>query len=103
MHYIVFLLFLIMSAGCVTTGSTIGTIPEVAIVTLPVSNSPIPPNWVLGREHHLYAHAQYLVGVGFSNKNTVSASESARAELAKNIRFKLASVMKDYNSNDGLL
>ena len=29
MHYIVLLLFLIMSAGCVTTGSTIGTIPEV--------------------------------------------------------------------------
>ena len=84
MHYIVFLLFLIMSAGCVTTGSTIGTIPEVESerVIQPVSNSPIPPNWVLGREHHLYAHAQYLVGVGFSNKNTVSASESARAELA---------------------
>ena len=90
-----------MSAGCVTTGSTIGTIPEVEAVIQPVSNSPEPPNWVLGREHKLYAHAQYLVGVGFSNKNTVTASESARAELAKNIRFKLASVMKDYNSNDG--
>ena len=101
MHYIVLLLFLIMSAGCVTTGSTIGTIPEVEAVIQPVQNSPEPPNWVLGREHKLYAHAQYLVGVGFSNKNTVTASESARAELAKNIRFKLASVMKDYNSNDG--
>ena len=101
MHYIVLLLFLIMSAGCVTTGSAIGTIPEVEIVTQSVPNSPEPPNWVLGREHKLYAHAQYLVGVGFSNKNTVTASESARAELAKNIRFKLASVMKDYNSNDG--
>ena len=101
MHYIVLLLFLIMSAGCVTTGSTIGTIPEVEAVTQLVQNSPEPPNWVLGREHKLYAHAQYLVGVGFSNKNTVTASESARAELAKNIRFKLASVMKDYNSNDG--
>ena len=101
MHYIVLLLFLIMSAGCVTTGSTIGTIPEVEAVTQLVQNSPEPPNWVLGREHKLYAHSQYLVGVGFSNKNTVTASESARAELAKNIRFKLASVMKDYNSNDG--
>ena len=101
MHYIFLLLLLIMSAGCVTTGSTIGTIPEVEAVIQPVSNSPKPPNWVLGREHKLYAHAQYLVGVGFSNKNTVTASESARAELAKNIRFKLASVMKDYNSNDG--
>ena len=101
MHYIVFLLFLIMSTGCVTTGSAIGTIPEVEIVTQSVPNSPEPPNWVLGREHQLYAHAQYLVGVGFSNKNTVSASESARAELAKNIRFKIQSLMKDYSSNDG--
>ena len=66
MHYIVFLLFLIMSAGCVTTGSMIGIIPEVEPVIQPVSNSPIPPNWVLGREHQLYAHAQHLVGVGFS-------------------------------------
>ena len=82
MHYIFLLLLLIMSAGCVTTGSTIGTIPEVEAVIQPVSNSPKPPNWVLGREHKLYAHAQYLVGVGFSNKNTVTASESARAELS---------------------
>jgi len=101
MHYIVLLLFLIMSAGCVTTGSTIGIKPKVEIVTQPVQNSPEPPNWVLGREHIQYAHAQYLVGVGFSNKNTVSASESARAELAKTIRFKLSAMMKDYNSNDG--
>ena len=101
MHYIVLLLFLIMSAGCVTTGSTIGTIPEVEIVTQPVSNSPEPPDWILGRGHKQFTHAQYLVGIGFSDRNTVSASESARAELAKNIRFKIASIMKDYNSNDG--
>ena len=101
MHYIFLLLFLIMSAGCVTTGSTIGTIPEVEIVTQPVSNSPEPPGWVMGREHQKFAQAHYLVGVGFSSKNTVSASESARAELAKTIRFKIASIMKDYNSNDG--
>jgi len=102
MHYIVLLLFLIMSAGCVTTAnSTIGTIPEVESVAQPVSNSPKPPDWILGRGHKQYTHAQYLVGIGFSNKNTVSASESARAELSKNIRFKIASIMKDYNSNDG--
>jgi len=77
MHYIVFLLFLIMSAGCVTTASTIGTIPEVESVIQPVSNSPEPPGWVLGRGHQKFAQAHYLVGVGFSSKNTVSASESA--------------------------
>ena len=48
MHYIVLLLFLIMFAGCVTTGSTIGIKPKVEIVTQPVQNSPEPPNWVLG-------------------------------------------------------
>ncbi len=102
MHYILLLLFLIMPAGCVTTGSTIGTIPKVEVVgTIPVANSPEPPNWVLGREHDKYRHAQYLVGIGFSEKNTVSASESARAELSKSIRFKIASIMKDYTSNDG--
>ncbi len=100
MHYI--MLFLIMLSGCVTTGgSTIGSIPEVESVIQLVQNSPEPPDWVLGREHNKFVHAQYLVGVGFSGKNTVSASESARAELSKNIRFKIASVMKDYNSNDG--
>ena len=100
MHYI--MLFLIMfSAGCVTTSSTIGTIPEVESVAQPVLNSPEPPGWVLGRGHKQYTHAQYLVGVGFSKENTVSASESARAELSKNIRFKIAATMKDYNSNDG--
>ena len=102
MHYIVLLLFLIMSAGCVTTAnSTIGTIPEVESVAQPVSKSPEPPDWILGRGHKQYTHVQYLVGIGFSNKNTVSASESARSELSKNIRFKIASIMKDYNSNDG--
>ena len=101
MRYIC-LLLLIISAGCVTTAnSTIGTIPEVESVTQPVLNSPEPPDWILGRGHKQFTHSQYLVGIGFSEKNTVSASESARAELSKNIRFKIASMMKDYNSNDG--
>jgi len=93
---------MIISAGCVTTAnSTIGTIPDVEYVTHPVLDSPEPPNWVLGREHNSFRRAEYLVGVGFSKENTVSASESARAELTKNISVKIASVMKDYNSNDG--
>ena len=107
MHYI--MLLLIMLSGCATISPTTDTLPDVGkhgssqvgAVVQPVQNSPEPPDWVLGREHNKFVHAQYLVGVGFSGKNTVSASESARAELAKNIRFKIASVMKDYNSNDG--
>jgi len=100
MYYI--MLYLILLSGCATAS----TDRHIQLDTLNVEvaqldNSPKPPDWVLGREHYKFAHAQYLVGIGFSKENTVSASESARAELAKNIRFKIASVMKDYNSNDG--
>jgi len=57
------------------------------------------PNWVLGRGHPNYDPSQYLMGVGFSKENTVSASESARAELIKSIRVKVNSTLKDYKSN----
>jgi hypothetical protein len=91
-----------MSAGCATAMPIDRDFDSIkAGVVQPVSNSPKPPDWVLGREHNSFRRAEYLVGVGFSKENTVSASESARAELSKNIRFKIASVMKDYNSNDG--
>ena len=102
MQYIILLLLLIMSAGCATAMPIDRDIDSIKVgVVQPVLNSSEPPNWILGKEHSGFSNARYLVGIGFSNKNTVSASESARAELAKNIRFKIASVMKDYNSNDG--
>ena len=58
------------------------------------------PDWVLGRGHPNYDPSQYLMGVGFSKENTVSASESARAELIKSIRVKVNSTIKDYHSTD---
>jgi hypothetical protein len=58
------------------------------------------PDWVLGRGHSLYDPSQYLMGVGYSKNNTVSASESARAELIKSIRVKVNSTIKDYHSTD---
>ena len=58
------------------------------------------PDWVLGRGHSLYDPSQYLMGVGYSKENTVSASESARAELIKSIRVKVNSTIKDYRSTD---
>ena len=58
------------------------------------------PDWVLGRGHPSYDSSQYLMGVGFSKENTVSASESARAELIKSIRVKVNSTIKDYHSTD---
>ena len=58
------------------------------------------PNWVLGRGHSLYDPNQYLIGVGVSEKDIVSASESARAELIKSIRVQVNSTLKDYKSTD---
>jgi len=58
------------------------------------------PDWVLGRGHPSYDSSQYLIGVGYSKENTVSASESARAELIKSIRVKVNSTIKDYRSTD---
>lgn len=58
------------------------------------------PDWVLGRGHPSYDPAHYLMGVGYSKENTVSASESARAELIKSIRVKVNSTIKDYRSTD---
>ena len=58
------------------------------------------PDWVLGRGHPSYDSSQYLMGVGFSKESTVSASESARAELIKSIRVRVNTVNKDYNSSD---
>jgi len=58
------------------------------------------PDWVLGKGHSDYDSARYLIGVGFSEKSTVSASESARAELIKSISVRVNAVNKDYNSSD---
>ena len=58
------------------------------------------PDWVLGRGHPEYDPSQYLMGVGFSKENSVSASESARAELIKSIRVKVNSTIRDYRSTD---
>ena len=105
MYYI--MLFLIMLSGCATTMSPtdVGDYsPKPSIENVVVKQpetTPKPPDWVLHKEHAGFNNVQYLVGIGFSDKNTVSASESARAELTKNIRFKIHAVMKDYSSNDG--
>ena len=58
------------------------------------------PDWVFGKGHPSYDPDQYLMGVGYSKENTVSASESARAELIKSIRVQVNSTLKDYKSTD---
>ena len=58
------------------------------------------PGWVLGKGHPSYDSSRYLIGVGFSEKSIVLASESARAELIKSISVRVNTVNKDYNSTD---
>ena len=101
MYYI--MLYLIMLSGCATAIPMDDTMVSEVVkpISQPVQETPKPPGWILGKEHSGFSNARYLVGTGFSDKNAVSASESARAELSKNIRFKIQSLMKDYSSNDG--
>jgi hypothetical protein len=65
MHYI--MLLLILLSGCATISPTMDTLPDVGssqvgAVVQPVQNSPEPPDWVLGREHNKFVHAQYPIG-----------------------------------------
>lgn len=70
------------------------------LVVVSIVEASPAPDWVLGRGHPSYSPDQYLIGVGFSKDNTVSASESARAELIKSISVKVNSTIRDYNSTD---
>ena len=62
-----------------------------------------PPDWVLGRGHPKYPLSQYIVGVGISDKSSVSANESSRSELAKSLKVKIKSKMEDYSDNERTL
>ena len=85
-------LILIMISGCAGGWKGLGeeTIPDKA--KLP--SSP-PPDWVLGKGHPRFPQARYLIGVGISDTNAVSARESARSNLAKNLKVKIHSTMVD--------
>ena len=70
-------------------------------VSIASANTPIQsPDWVLGKGHPSFPDSKYLIGVGVSEKSTVSASESARVELIKTIRVQVNSVSKDYISRE---
>ncbi|MEO2044811.1 MAG: DUF4384 domain-containing protein [Nitrospinaceae bacterium] len=91
----------ILLSGCAGGVTTTHKQDEQA---LPVTvKSSKPPNWVLGRGHPKYPLSQYIVGVGISEKNSVSANESSRAELAKSLKVKIRSKMEDYADNDRTL
>lgn len=67
---------------------------------VPVAEATPAPDWVLGKGHPQYHESEYIVGVGHSDKSSVSANESARAELVKSIRVRVNSVLKDFTSTD---
>jgi len=72
----------------------------ILLFFVPVAEATTAPDWVLGKGHPKYNTVEYIIGIGHSDKSTVSASESARADLIKNIRVKVSSVLKDYTSTD---
>jgi hypothetical protein len=57
-----------------------------------------PPAWVLGKGHPSYPLLRYVVGIGFSEKNSVSAFQSARSELAKSLKVEIRSKMQDIST-----
>jgi hypothetical protein len=78
----------------------------IAILSLASSCAQIAsantPDWVLGKGHPSFPNSKYLIGVGLSEKSPITASESARAELIKNIRVKINSALADSEAVIGL-
>ena len=90
-----------MVSGCAN-----GLLPEVktdeAVVEAPPSkpkNTP-PPAWVLGKGHADYPLHNYVVGIGYSEKSSVSAFQSARSELAKSLKVEIRSKMQDFSTTE---
>ena len=72
----------------------------ILLFFVPVAEATTAPDWVLGKGHPKYNTFEYIIGVGHSDKSTVSAGDSARVDLIKNIRVKVSSILKDYISTD---
>jgi len=93
--FIVVLLFLFSGSACKTGPAPLleeePSKPKVIIK---------PPDWVLGKGHPNFPQQRYLVGVGFSDMNSVSANESARSNLAKNLKVKIRSTMVDISTTE---
>ena len=62
------------------------------------TRGPNPPDWGQGKGHPLFPQSRYLVGVGFSEINWVSANASAQSNLAKTLKVKIRSKMVDVST-----
>ena len=92
-------LILIMVSGCAGGLKGLGVEQETVQEESAPTSSP-PPDWVLGKGHPRFSQARYLIGVGVSEKNSVSANESARSNLAKNLKVKIHSTMVDVSTTE---
>ena len=92
--YFIFLITLLFFSSACKTGLTPLQEEEPSKPKIIIK----PPDWVLGKGHLNFPQQQYLVGVGFSDMNSVSANESARSNLAKNLKVKIRSTMVDIST-----
>ena len=90
-------LILMMVSGCAGGLKGLGEEVTSKEITPPSSS---PPDWVLGKGHPSFPQSKYLIGVGISDANAVSARESARSNLAKNLKVKIRSTMVDVSTTE---
>ena len=98
---VAFLLIFALGAGC--SGSVKMAHEKADEVASKVSRvgetrSPKSPDWVQGKGHPRFPQARYLVGVGVSEINWVSANASAQSNLAKTLKVKIYSKSTDHFS-----
>jgi hypothetical protein len=92
-------LILIMVSGCAGGLKGLGVEQDTILEESAPSSSP-RPGWTLSKGDHRFPQARYLIGVGISDKNSVSAEESARSNLAKNLKVKINSTMVDVSTTE---
>ena len=92
-------LILIMVSGCAGGLNGLGVEQESPLEKAAAPSSP-PPDWVLGKNHPRFSQSRHLMGIGVSDKNSVSANESARSNLAKNLKVKIHSTMVDVSTTE---
>ncbi|PIR00340.1 MAG: hypothetical protein COV66_07610 [Nitrospinae bacterium CG11_big_fil_rev_8_21_14_0_20_45_15] len=92
------LLFLAVISGCAVKQRGVD---QESAQEVSQAKPTTPPDWVLGKGHPRFPQTSYLIGVGFSDTNAVSANESARSNLAKTLKVRIRSNMKDVSSTEG--
>ncbi|MFQ5672496.1 MAG: DUF4384 domain-containing protein [Nitrospinales bacterium] len=99
----VFLVILGLVSGCAGWSGAAREKGPAPVAPAVRTEKPLPPRtpaWVIGKGHPGFPASRYLTGVGVSGENAVSANESARSELAKSLKVKISSVMRDVSTEE---